>query len=59
MQHFRDNEKKQLNMTNSRSFWILFRTAKSLMGYPCVSPYILFYMHGQAITKLLKIQNGH
>ena len=24
MQHFRDNEKKQLKMTVSRPFWILF-----------------------------------
>ena len=40
MQHFRDNEKKQFKMNVSRPF---------IMGYPCVSPYILFHMHGLAI----------
>ena len=26
-----------------------FISAKFSMGYPCASPYILFYMHGPAI----------
>ena len=47
MQHFRDNEKKRLKITDSRPFWILFFFF--IMGYPCVSRYILFYMHGTAI----------
>ena len=40
MQHFRDNEEKQLKMTVSRH--LDFISAKFIMGYPCVSPYILF-----------------
>ena len=35
---------------NERHSAILdFISAKFIMGYPCVSPYILFYMHGPAI----------
>ena len=35
---------------NDRQSAILkFISAKCVMGYPCVSPYILFYMHGPAI----------
>ena len=48
MQHFRDNEKKQLKMTVSRPFWVLF-LSNFLMCYPRVSPYVLFYVHGPAI----------
>ena len=47
MQHFQDNEKKQLEMTFSRPFWVLF-LPNFIMCYPCVSPYTLFYMHGPA-----------
>ena len=36
MQHFRDNEKKQLKMTVSLPFWILFQSAKFIMDYPWV-----------------------
>ena len=36
MQHFRDNEKKQLKMTVSLPF-LDFISAKFNMGYPCVS----------------------
>ena len=63
MQDFRDNEEK-INK-NSRPAAILdLTTAKFVMGYPCVRPYILFYIHGPAIllffssvniTKLLKL----
>ena len=45
MQHFRDNEKKNV----SQSAILDFISAKFTMGYPCVSSYILFYMHGSAI----------
>ena len=35
---------------NDRQSAILdFILAKFIMGYPCVSPYILFYMYGPAI----------
>ena len=47
MQDFRDNEKKTIK--NERQLAILdFIFAKFVMGYPCVSPHILFYMHGPA-----------
>ena len=44
-----------------------FISAKFLMGHPCASPYILFYMHGPTIFfdfellkyhKITQIQNG-
>ena len=48
MQDFRDNDKKQ-TIKNDRQLAILdFISAKFVMGYPCVSPHILFYMHGPA-----------
>ena len=37
MQDFRDNEEKK------------FFSGKFVMGYPCVRPSILFYIHGPAI----------
>ena len=39
--------KKQLKMSAS---WLIsdFISAKFVMGFPCVSPHILFYMHGPA-----------
>ena len=41
MQDFRDNEKK--TNKNDRQLAILdFISAKFVMGYPCVSPHILF-----------------
>ena len=55
-------------MKNDRQLAILdFIFAKFVMGYPCVSPHILFYMHGPAsffalflsyanITKFLKFK---
>ena len=61
MQDFRDNEKK--TNKNDRQLAILdFISAKFVMGYPCMSPHILFYMHGPAccfvfvLRKLLKFQ---
>ena len=62
MQHFRDNEKKQIKMTVSRPFFILF-----LQNYITLSPYILFSMHAWSsyfalilssvnITKFLKFK---
>ena len=48
MQDSRDNEKKTIK--NDRQSAILdFIFAKFVMGYPCVSRYILFHMHGPAI----------
>ena len=65
MQDFRGNEKKKLN---SKLQAILdFLSAKFVMGYPCVRPYILFYIHGPATLhffvlhkyhKITQIQNG-
>ena len=47
MQDFRDNEKKTIK--NDRQLAILdFISAKFVMGYPCVSHHMLFYMHGPA-----------
>ena len=53
MQEFRDNDRKSAILD--------FISAKFVIGYACVSPYILFFIHGQAlflsfvnITKLLK-----
>ena len=39
--------KKKLN--DRQSAILDYISAKFIMGYPCVSPYILFYMHGPAI----------
>ena len=45
MQDFRDNEKKTIK--NDRQLAILdFISAKFVMGYPSVSPHILFYVPG-------------
>ena len=48
MQDFRDNKgEKKLN---GRLAAILdFTSAKFVMGYPCVRPYIVFYIHDQVI----------
>ena len=47
MQDFRDNEKKTTK--NDRQLTILdFISAKFVLGYSCVGPHILFYMHGPA-----------
>ena len=47
MQDFQDNEKKN---DNSRQAAILdCISAKFVMGYPCMRPYFLFYIHGPAI----------
>ena len=48
MQHFRDNEKKTIKKDRQSAF-LDFISAKFIMGYPCVCPYILFYMHGPAV----------
>ena len=66
MQDFPDNEKKTIK--NDRQSAILdFISAKFVMGYACMSPYILFYMHRPAILfvfefrkyhKITQIQNG-
>ena len=47
MQDYQDNEKKTIK--NYRKLAIMdFISAKFVMGYPCVSLHILFYMHGPA-----------
>ena len=48
MQHFRDDEKKTIK-NDCQSAIFYFISAKFIIGYPCVSPDILFYMHGPAI----------
>ena len=48
MQHNTDNEKKTVK-NDQQSAILDFIFAKLIVGYPCVSPYILFYMHGPAI----------
>ena len=67
MQGYRDNEQNLNKMATSRSFWILYRSAKFGTGYPCVIPYI-FLFHCPAIfcivfrllkcLEMTKIQNG-
>ena len=43
MQDFRDSEKNKLKMVEWRPFWILGpNSAKFVMDYPCVRPYIWF-----------------
>ena len=57
MQDFRDNDKKQFN---ERLAAILdFISAKFVMGYPCVRPYILFYIHGPAILHFFESRKYH
>ena len=51
MQDFRDNEENKLN---SQLAAILgFNSSKCVMGYPCLRPKILFYIHGPAILHFL------
>ena len=50
MQHFRDNENKQLKMKVSRPFWILFLQNLSWVIFVrVITFYSMFYMHGPAI----------
>ena len=57
MQDFRDNEKK---IKNGRLAAILdFISAKFVMGYPCVRPYILFCIHGTAILHFFEFRKYH
>ena len=48
MQDFHDKEKKTIK-NHGQSAILDFIPTKFVMGYPCVSPFILFYMHGPAI----------
>ena len=58
MQDFRDNEKKTIK--NDRQWSILdFISAKFVMGYPCVSPHILFYMHGSVFFFVFELRKYH
>ena len=36
-----------------------FISAKFVMGYPCVRPYILFYIHGPAILHFFELLKYH
>ena len=47
MQDFRDNEKKTIKSDRQLDILDLI-SAKFVMSYFCVSPHILFYMHGPA-----------
>ena len=58
MQDFGDNDKKQLKMTANWPF-LDFISAKFVMGYPCVSPYILFYMHVQLFCFVFELHKYH
>ena len=66
MQDFLDNEKKTIKSDHQSAILDLI-SAKFVIGYLCVSPYILFYKHGPSsyfalflrcvnITKLLKFK---
>ena len=52
MQDFRDHEKK-IQMAHWRPFFDFFST-KFVMGYPCVGPCILFYIHGPALLHFFR-----
>ena len=51
MQHFPDNEKKTIRHVRQSAI-LYFISAKFIMGYPCVSAYKLFYVHGLSILLL-------
>ena len=58
MQDFRDNEKKTIK--HYRQLAILdFISAIFVMGYPCLSPHILFYMHGPAFCFVFVLRKYH
>ena len=61
MQDFRDNVKKTIQKVHQSAI-LDFTSAKFVMGFPCVSPYILFCMYGPAILrkyhKITQIKNG-
>ena len=62
MKDFRIREKKKLKWQTGGHFG--FFSVKFVMGYPCVTHYILFYIHDPVIlhfllSKYYKIQNGH
>ena len=45
---------KKRTIKNDRQLGILdFISAKFVMGYPCVSPHILFHIHGPAFCFVL------
>ena len=45
---------KKKTIKNDRQSAILdFISAKFVLGFPCVSPYILFFLHGPAILLFL------
>ena len=65
MQDFRDNEEK--NWNGQLAAILDFISAKFVIGYHCVRPSILFYIHGPAILhffaslkyqKNTQMQNG-
>ena len=44
-------------MATSRPFG--FISAKLVMGYPCMSPYILFYIHGRLFCFVYELRKNH
>ena len=46
MQDFRNNDEKTIQNDRQLAF-LDFIFAKFVMYFPCVSPHILFYMHGK------------
>ena len=45
---------------NDRQLAILdFISAEFVMGYPCASPHILFYMHGPAFLFVFELRKYH
>ena len=52
------SKKMRKKKLNGRLAAILdFISAKFIMGYPCVRPYILFYIHGLAILHFFSYLN--
>ena len=65
MQHFRDNEKKQLKMTVSRPFWVLFVPNFShvlslcdTFCYICMVQLFCFDFELRKYNRITQIQNG-
>ena len=58
MQDFWDNEKKTMKNGRLAAFFA-FISANFVMGYICLRPYILFHIHGPAISLSLELRKYH
>ena len=58
MQDFRDNEEKTIK-NGRESATLDFISAKLVMGYLCVRPYIMFYIHGPLSCIVFGLRKYH